>query len=134
MSERTMKEQTELSLGSAAGKSGDGSAPVDAIRLAWEAGFKLAVGYGDNWPHFDGEQKERQWLEFLASAPKPSPCLEPSGTTGPAEAPLSARWQELFWALPPGAKTLSKGKRGEIARKAAAARWKGHKPKKKESR
>jgi hypothetical protein len=33
-------------------------------------------------------------------------CLDaldaPSGTTGPADAPLSARWQELFWALPPG--------------------------------
>jgi hypothetical protein len=32
------------------------------------------------------------------------------------------------------AKKLSKAKRGEIARKAAAARWKGHKPKKEQRR
>jgi hypothetical protein len=31
------------------------------LREAWEAGFRLAVEYGDNWIHFDGEQKERQW-------------------------------------------------------------------------
>jgi hypothetical protein len=43
-------------------------------RAAWEAGFKLAVGYGDNWFHFHGEQKERQWNEYLASsAVQPEP-------------------------------------------------------------
>jgi hypothetical protein len=37
------------------------------IREAWEAGFKLAVSYGDNWIHFDGEQKERQWETWRAA-------------------------------------------------------------------
>lgn len=37
-------------------------------RAAWEAGFKLAVSYGDNWIHFDGEQKERQWVKFIAQS------------------------------------------------------------------
>lgn len=36
------------------------------LRVAWEAGFKLCRGYADNHVHFQGEQKERQWLEFLA--------------------------------------------------------------------
>lgn len=37
-------------------------------RHAWEAGFNLAVSYGDNWIHFDGEQKERQWKAYCAEA------------------------------------------------------------------
>ncbi len=35
-------------------------------RVAWEAGFILAVSYNDNWIHFAGEQKERQWNAFVA--------------------------------------------------------------------
>lgn len=31
------------------------------LRVAWEAGFKLCRDYGNNWMHFDDEQKERQW-------------------------------------------------------------------------
>lgn len=36
------------------------------IRVAWEQGFKLCRGYGDNHVHFQGEQRERQWLAFMA--------------------------------------------------------------------
>lgn len=35
-------------------------------RIAWEAGFKLAVAYGDNHVHCEGEQKEKQWSKFIA--------------------------------------------------------------------
>lgn len=47
-----------------------------ALRAAWEAGFKLAVSYGDNWIHFDGDQKERKWKAYLAAQPvdAPQPC------------------------------------------------------------
>jgi hypothetical protein len=38
------------------------------LRAAWEAGFKLCLGYGDNAGHFHGEQKERQWQAFMAAA------------------------------------------------------------------
>jgi hypothetical protein len=34
-------------------------------RPAWEAGFRLCRSYGDNHAHFDGAQKEAQWLTFL---------------------------------------------------------------------
>lgn len=36
------------------------------LRAAWEAGFALCRSYGDNHAHFDGEQKERHWLAYLA--------------------------------------------------------------------
>lgn len=35
------------------------------LRTAWEEGFKLCQGYGDNSFHFRGEQKEKQWQQFL---------------------------------------------------------------------
>jgi hypothetical protein len=35
------------------------------IRHAWEAGFRLCRAYGDNHAHFDGEQKERHWQQYL---------------------------------------------------------------------
>jgi len=38
---------------------------IKKLRLAWEAGFQLCRGYADNHQHFQGEQKERQWQEFL---------------------------------------------------------------------
>lgn len=38
---------------------------LEQLRIAWEAGFKIAVRYNDNYVHFDGEQKEREWQEFL---------------------------------------------------------------------
>jgi hypothetical protein len=41
---------------------------LEAVRFAWEAGFKLCQSYGDNWIHFGGQQKERQWKWFLESA------------------------------------------------------------------
>ena len=41
----------------------------EALRRAWEAGFKLCRHYGDNHAHFDGEQKERHWEALLASLP-----------------------------------------------------------------
>ena len=47
-----------------------------ALRDAWVMGFKLAVEYGDNYAHFDGEQKERQWAKargFLDTALAPNP-------------------------------------------------------------
>lgn len=37
---------------------------LDALRFAWESGFRLARAYGDNHAHFQGEQKERQWQEI----------------------------------------------------------------------
>jgi hypothetical protein len=40
-------------------------------RKAWEDGFKLCRSYGDNWFHFDGEQKERQWLSRQAALQAP---------------------------------------------------------------
>lgn len=55
-------------------------------RNAWEAGFRLCRAYGDNHPHFDGEQKERQWQAYWrtvsgeptppATPPPPSPDVE----------------------------------------------------------
>lgn len=33
-------------------------------RVAWEAGFNLALSYGDNWVHFDGERRETQWRRY----------------------------------------------------------------------
>jgi len=42
------------------------SATVEqVIRDAFVAGFKCAVGYGDNHVHFDGEQKERRLAAYL---------------------------------------------------------------------
>lgn len=39
------------------------------LRAAWEAGIKIARGYGDNICHLHGEQKERQWRKFLKTHP-----------------------------------------------------------------
>lgn len=35
------------------------------IRRAWEAGFELCRSYGDNWKHFEGEQKEHHWQKLI---------------------------------------------------------------------
>lgn len=50
------------------------------IRVAWEAGLKLARSYGDNYVHFAGEQKREHWEALLAEldaspAPPPPPTL-----------------------------------------------------------
>lgn len=37
------------------------------LRDAWEKGFALCRGYGDNHAHFDGDQKESQWKRYLES-------------------------------------------------------------------
>jgi hypothetical protein len=37
-------------------------------RAAWEAGFSLAINYGDNYVHCQGEQRERQWKAHWDSA------------------------------------------------------------------
>ena len=39
--------------------------PLLDARAAWEAGFNLAVSYGNNFIHFAGEQRERQWQAYL---------------------------------------------------------------------
>lgn len=43
------------------------SAPIseELLRKAWEMGFWLAIDYGDNYGHFQGEQKERMWEDAL---------------------------------------------------------------------
>jgi hypothetical protein len=65
------------------GETGACMTSLSDLKAAWESGFKLAVGYGDNHAHFDGEQKERQWRAYLASsagtaAPVPLPDAAPS--------------------------------------------------------
>lgn len=62
-------------------------------RAAWEAGFELCIGYGDNYAHFHGEQKERQWKAFLAANSSErsratnavDPSAQPSGTPSPRD-------------------------------------------------
>ncbi len=39
------------------------------LRHAWDTGFRLAVAYGDNHAHLDGEQRERQWRYFVRAYP-----------------------------------------------------------------
>lgn len=39
--------------------------PGGSLRLAWEAGFRLCRSYGDHHAHFEGAQKELQWLAFV---------------------------------------------------------------------
>jgi hypothetical protein len=52
----------------------------DRLRHAWETGFRLAVAYGDNHAHWDGEQRERQWRYFLDAYPLPAhPTETPNG-------------------------------------------------------
>lgn len=60
-------EPTKVETASTEGMAGVSAAPVNSPtpRQAWEAGFTLAVGYGDNHVHFQGEQKERQWQRLL---------------------------------------------------------------------
>lgn len=41
------------------------------LREAWEEGFRLCRGYGDNHAHFAGEQKEQQWQSFKLSLTPP---------------------------------------------------------------
>ena len=38
------------------------------VRNAWEAGFSLAVNYGDNHIHCQGDQRERQWKVYWNAA------------------------------------------------------------------
>lgn len=45
----------------------------ERLRHAWECGFRLAVAYGDNHHHWDGEQRERRWRDFVAAYPLPAP-------------------------------------------------------------
>lgn len=52
--------------------------PGGLVRHAWEAGFRLAVAYGDNRHHWEGQQREDRWLQYLASLPAPpTPPQEP---------------------------------------------------------
>lgn len=37
-----------------------------SLRVAWEAGIKLARSYGDNIIRLDGREKDRQWEKFLS--------------------------------------------------------------------
>lgn len=49
------------------------------IREAWEAGFKLCRSYGDNHWHWDGEQREQRWREYLEGVNPIQPlALQPS--------------------------------------------------------
>ncbi len=45
----------------------------ELVRQAWEAGFSLCRAYGDNWFHFDGAQKERQFAKLLKELDAPLP-------------------------------------------------------------
>ena len=50
--------------------------PQPTIREAWEAGFKLCRSYGDNHWHWDGEQKEQRWREYLDGVNPIQPLAE----------------------------------------------------------
>lgn len=66
--ERDEAKAEEARLGHYANTLNDQLATARAdARRAWEAGFRLAVVYGDNHIHFDGEQKEKQWARYLAA-------------------------------------------------------------------
>lgn len=54
------------------GQSGGAEQMEERLRHAWETGFRLAVAYGDNHAHWDGEQRERQWRYFLDAYPLPA--------------------------------------------------------------
>ena len=58
-------------------------APPDdlALRHAWEAGFRLCRSYGDNHHHFDGEQKERRWRDYIKGLAAPAPVAAPAPET-----------------------------------------------------
>jgi len=61
-------------------------------RNAWEAGFRLCRAYGDNHPHFDGEQKERQWQAYWRTVSgEPTPPATPQPETEPQGVVLAAR-------------------------------------------
>lgn len=49
------------------------------LRRAWEAGFELCLGYGDNHAYFDGEQKERQWRKYLTESAPVAATGQPVG-------------------------------------------------------
>ena len=49
-----------------------------ALRHAWEAGFRLCRSYGDNHHHFDGEQKERKWRDYIEGLAAPAPVAAPA--------------------------------------------------------
>lgn len=61
-------------------------APPDdlALRHAWEAGFRLCRSYGDNHHHFDGEQKERRWRDYIKGLAAPAPVAAPTPPETPA--------------------------------------------------
>lgn len=67
-------------------------------RNAWEAGFRLCRAYGDNHPHFDGEQKERQWQAYwrtVSGEPTPPATPQPE-TSERVEVIASEIAKELF--------------------------------------
>jgi hypothetical protein len=60
------------------------------MRDSWEAGIKLAHGYGDNFMYLEGEQKERQWQKFLDKAMGvPSPASTPNNSPEEGLSPKS---------------------------------------------
>jgi hypothetical protein len=72
-------------------------APEDEARVAWEAGFRLCRSYGDNHAHFDGEQKERRWLEYRLS--RRWPALNQAEYNAAVAVHLADQVNELLAAL-----------------------------------
>ncbi len=88
------------------------------LRRAWEAGFKLCRGYGDNHAHFYGEQKERQWGYFIAELAGQA-AIDADATPDPV--PLAAEprtgWQPIETAPKDGMPLLLwNGDRAEVAK------------------
>jgi len=75
----------------------------ERLRHAWETGFRLAVAYGDNYAHWDGEQRERQWQDFLSAHPMADPAPAPMPTPPLISQEvldgLTVAGARAFWAL-----------------------------------
>lgn len=70
------------------------------VRNAWEAGFSLAVNYGDNHIHCQGDQRERQWKAYWNAARSlaPSSAVVEATTDNFVEvASLASYMTEAIW-------------------------------------